>query len=645
MNAPGSVPSTDRAVTSTAAATTRSRGNVVNSEPDHLAMSDEMHAAAASNLLGEHALNPKEQHQSTTSNKAAKALAKELDEQDRQAKQQQLAKRKKSDAPGVSIVHHDRKPFPHEKFGVDATGHRHHERQPFPHEKFRGHHRGRCDPPPVLPTTSEPNVADYNYDRDEDNEDEEDPPQDDEETGNTASRGNAANLVEAILVDEDNHGINGNNNVASGNIVVDTNAIPNAEIVSPEDASLWARCIPSTTGSKLFCFGILLLLAGVTSVGIVCGSGVCTSSGAQKELASQNGDPPTAAIPSANSSEEPSSTLAQIPTVLTLSPTDETPSPTVPSTPAKPTSSPFTTRPTSSPTSPAPTQSPTTVKPTLPPQTSRPITIPIAAAPTPSPTTAEPTSSPTSPAPTQSPTTVKPTLPPQTSKPTTMPITSAPTPSPTTAEPTSPPTTAMPTISPTTSRPVVESVAAFGRTWDVAATTSIEMWKQQLTGTIPAELMFLTALTGIYLYENQLTGTIPSELGMLTALTSLRLHLNQLGGSVPSEIGRLTELRGLGLSMNNFTGIIPSGLGMLTALTFLALSYNEFTGIVPSELGLLTALMHLNLENNQLTGTVPSELAMMTEIVELDLEKNQITGTVPSELGNLTDYIWLYGEH
>ena len=59
------------------------------------------------------------------------------------------------------------------------------------------------------------------------------------------------------------------------------------------------------------------------------------------------------------------------------------------------------------------------------------------------------------------------------------------------------------------------------------------------------------------LYNNQLTGSIPPEIGNLTNLTYMNLGSNQLTGSIPSEIGNLTNLYGLSLRYNQLTGIIP----------------------------------------------------------------------------------------
>src|SRR5689334_22051974 len=52
-------------------------------------------------------------------------------------------------------------------------------------------------------------------------------------------------------------------------------------------------------------------------------------------------------------------------------------------------------------------------------------------------------------------------------------------------------------------------------------------------------------VTGIDLYKNNLNGTIPSSIGNIKYLETLSLPYNQLSGSIPSSIGNLKYLTSL----------------------------------------------------------------------------------------------------
>ena len=158
----------------------------------------------------------------------------------------------------------------------------------------------------------------------------------------------------------------------------------------------------------------------------------------------------------------------------------------------------------------------------------------------------------------------------------------------------------------------------------------------QLSGSIPSELGGLSNLQTLYLYNNQLSGSIPAELGGLSACAELILHRNQLSGGIPAELGNLTNVVSLYIQNNQLSGDIPAELGGLSACVELILNDNQLTGGIPPELGNLTNLVSLYLYNNQLTGSIPAELGGLTNLVEFILAYNRLSGSIPPELGNLT---------
>jgi len=188
----------------------------------------------------------------------------------------------------------------------------------------------------------------------------------------------------------------------------------------------------------------------------------------------------------------------------------------------------------------------------------------------------------------------------------------------------------------TTATTASTNVELFGETFDVTTTSFLNLYEKSLTGTLPTELGLFTRLNLLYLWNNQISGNLPSELGLLTRLTSLLLYTNQLTGTLPTEIGLLTKLTSLGLSNNRFVGNIPSELGRMTRLSALRLDNNQMTGSVPSEIQSLAHLAMLYLYENLLTSSIPTELGVLTALDRLGLHSNQLTGPIPTELGRLT---------
>lgn len=110
----------------------------------------------------------------------------------------------------------------------------------------------------------------------------------------------------------------------------------------------------------------------------------------------------------------------------------------------------------------------------------------------------------------------------------------------------------------------------------------IDLEQQDVRGRIPDDLALLSsALTSLGLWRNQMTGTIPSSLGTLTALVDLDLGDNQLVGTIPSSLATLTALSIIEIDGNRLSGTIPSFLGSFTALTWVDLAESMFTGFLP----------------------------------------------------------------
>ena len=134
------------------------------------------------------------------------------------------------------------------------------------------------------------------------------------------------------------------------------------------------------------------------------------------------------------------------------------------------------------------------------------------------------------------------------------------------------------------------------------------------------------------LNRNLLYGSIPAELGSLTNLKILRMSGNSLGGSIPTELTNLTALTNLELDENNLVGSIPAELGKLSNLTWLDLSGNNLSGSIPTELSKLTKLTVLALSDNSLSGTFPWWLNELGDLLILHVSGNQLTGCFSADL-------------
>ena len=168
--------------------------------------------------------------------------------------------------------------------------------------------------------------------------------------------------------------------------------------------------------------------------------------------------------------------------------------------------------------------------------------------------------------------------------------------------------------------------------------------RNQLSGMIPASLGILSNLQELNLNSNQLSGEIPPALGSLSNLQNLYLYRNQLSGEIPRKLENLSNLQELYLYSNRLSGRIPPQFGKLRSLVELRLQDNELSGRIPPELGKLRSLEYLNLRENELSGEIPPELGSLSNLQSLQLQSNRLSGEIPPELGSLSNLegLWLY---
>ena len=156
--------------------------------------------------------------------------------------------------------------------------------------------------------------------------------------------------------------------------------------------------------------------------------------------------------------------------------------------------------------------------------------------------------------------------------------------------------------------------------------TDLNLYRNNLKGTLIPEIGQLDQLTWLSLDGNELSGPIPSELSNLNALEILSMSDNELTGQIPVELAEIDKLRSLELRNNAISGTIPADIGNLTSLTYLSLSGNNLSGAIPRQLAGLPNLTDLILASNELTGEFPAWVVDLHSLERLTLGDNQLTG-------------------
>ncbi|XP_052177871.1 probable leucine-rich repeat receptor-like serine/threonine-protein kinase At3g14840 [Diospyros lotus] len=164
---------------------------------------------------------------------------------------------------------------------------------------------------------------------------------------------------------------------------------------------------------------------------------------------------------------------------------------------------------------------------------------------------------------------------------------------------------------------------------------SIVLKAQNLSGTLPPELVRLPYLQEIDLTRNYLSGTIPPGWGTMN-LVNISLVGNRLTGSIPKELGNISTLVNMTVEFNQLSGAIPSEIGNLSRLEKLCLTSNNFTGELPKELARLTKLKDLWLADNYFTGKIPNFIQNWTNLGRIVIQASGLDGPIPSGIALLT---------
>lgn len=171
----------------------------------------------------------------------------------------------------------------------------------------------------------------------------------------------------------------------------------------------------------------------------------------------------------------------------------------------------------------------------------------------------------------------------------------------------------------------------------------LQLFGNDLTGTLCTELGRLSALSAGSFYLNSFTGYLPTELGACESLTYFDAFATSLQTTIPSELGRL-PLTTLALWNNKsffgdsfeLFGSVPSELGNMEGMRLLYLHGNSLTYSVPTELGRFRYPSIVLLNDNSLTGLLPTEMGNWKSATKIEMQGNFFFSSVPTELGSLS---------
>lgn len=164
-----------------------------------------------------------------------------------------------------------------------------------------------------------------------------------------------------------------------------------------------------------------------------------------------------------------------------------------------------------------------------------------------------------------------------------------------------------------------------------------------LSGALPDSIYTLSALREMSIPVNYIQGTLPA--GKISGLVNLRnveLFSNDLQGTIPDDIGKLANLEGLQLHINGLSGAIPPSLSNCTNLVKLILRVNNLEGDISNlDFSRLGRLQTVDLGNNYLTGSLPRTLYECRSITALRVATNRLSGQVPPQIANLESLSFL----
>ena len=129
----------------------------------------------------------------------------------------------------------------------------------------------------------------------------------------------------------------------------------------------------------------------------------------------------------------------------------------------------------------------------------------------------------------------------------------------------------------------------YSRNLPIARTDLNQGQSNNMRGTFPYDVSFLSALTSFIVTREPISGPFP-DWSKLTTLEQLLVSDNELTGTFPFFLLQQNPLLGtIFLSRNNFEGSLPA-FRASPALQDLRVDENDFSGAIPQEISNLASL-------------------------------------------------------
>ncbi|KAL3626773.1 hypothetical protein CASFOL_029345 [Castilleja foliolosa] len=159
---------------------------------------------------------------------------------------------------------------------------------------------------------------------------------------------------------------------------------------------------------------------------------------------------------------------------------------------------------------------------------------------------------------------------------------------------------------------------------------------QNLSGSVPREIVRLPFLREISLLGNCVTGPIPRALANISTLANLTLDYNQLSGTIPPEFGNFPRIEKLVFTSNNLTGELPANLARLSTLRDFRIGDNDFRGSIPNFIQNWTNIEKLIIQGSGLSGPIPAGIASLTRLTDLRISDLSGSDSAFPRLSNIT---------